>query len=196
VNLNIDASYFEKFVVTEPCIVGVNVKNVNKVLSCISSPCSLYQSENGDKLCFGSDNSCFELSTIEIDSEEMNIPDIDFDVEMTTSSTAFFKTIKDLGYFGDTIRFTSKLDRIVMSSSGEIGTASFDVYGSETDLTIRGTLLAEFTVRYLTTFGKSGLSKNVVVKIANDMPMLIDFKFGDNAGVLRFFLAPKVIEED
>ncbi|KAG8894818.1 proliferating cell nuclear antigen [Tulasnella sp. 417] len=51
-----------------------------------------------------------------------------------------------------------------------------------------------FSLKYLVNFAKSGsLSKNVNLKMSNEVPLLVQFVFG--GGLISYYLAPKIGDE-
>ena len=54
-----------------------------------------------------------------------------------------------------------------------------------------------FAARYLNLFSKAaGLSGQVVLNMAGDVPLMVEFKLNNNSGELKYYLAPKITEEE
>lgn len=57
-------------------------------------------------------------------------------------------------------------------------------------------LSQKYAVTYLLAFAKaSSLAENVTLSISENTPLLVEYEIED-FGFLRFYLAPKVVEED
>jgi proliferating cell nuclear antigen len=55
---------------------------------------------------------------------------------------------------------------------------------------------AILSVKYLNQISKAaGLSEMVTIQMADDMPVLVEYKLGE-LGYLRFYIAPKVDEDE
>jgi len=53
-----------------------------------------------------------------------------------------------------------------------------------------------YAMRFLILFSKGqSLSKTVTLSICNDVPLVAEYKIGD-AGYIRYFLAPKIDDEN
>lgn len=56
--------------------------------------------------------------------------------------------------------------------------------------------LVFFPTRYLNSFAKaSGLSEKVQLSMSPDVPLVVEFKVTD-IGYIRYYLAPKIEDED
>jgi proliferating cell nuclear antigen len=66
----------------------------------------------------------------------------------------------------------------------------------QTTITLFDKVNVNFAIKYLTQFSKATpLSKTVVLSVCNDAPLLVEYKMGD-VGHLRYYLAPKIEEEE
>ena len=53
-----------------------------------------------------------------------------------------------------------------------------------------------FALRYLNFFCKATpLSPQVTLSMSADVPLVVEYKIGDNAGYVRYYLAPKIEDE-
>lgn len=54
-----------------------------------------------------------------------------------------------------------------------------------------------FAARYLNLFSKaSGLSAQVTLNMSNETPLMVEYKLIGNMGELKYYLAPKITEEE
>lgn len=93
---------------------------------------------------------------------------------------------------------------VQFSSNGEIGTGSVmlkqsvsaDDSGVATQIELEKSVTLTFALKYLTQFTKATpLSDTVKFCMQEDLPMLVEYNFGD-AGYVRYYLAPKIGDED
>jgi len=191
VSVKFDKSYFEEYTVGSTTVVGVKVSNLARVLKCLEG--SMLFECSDDELMIMTDKDKYNLKTIDVDSEDMNIPDLDIEVEITADSAVLQKYIKNIASFGDTVKFMTVGDEVVMRASGDIGTVELRV---DQPVTIRGQLSASFASRYLVTFLKAAnISKKIRVNLHSELPVMFEYEFFEGS-YIRFFLAPKITDED
>jgi len=54
-----------------------------------------------------------------------------------------------------------------------------------------------FSLRYLNNFTKAtGLSTKVILRMGTEVPLEVEYKIGDNFGALRYYLAPKIDDDE
>lgn len=67
--------------------------------------------------------SAFNLRLLDIDSEQLGIPDSQFDATVKMPSSEFQRICRDLSAIGDTVTVSVTKDGVKFSASGDIGTA-------------------------------------------------------------------------
>lgn len=185
------AEYFSEYAVITPARVGLKVSNLVRVLKCVGDESVMFETIN-DEFVIMTSSDRFVLKTLDLDSEDMDIPDMDVDVEIIADSSVIQKHIKNIGMFGDVIEFRTTRDELSMKTEGDIGTAEMKI---DQRVQIRGKLSASFATRYLVTFMKAAnVSKEVIVKLSNDFPVVFEYNFAPNS-FIKFFLAPKIKDE-
>jgi proliferating cell nuclear antigen PCNA len=207
--LNIPSTWFDKYESTNMTI-GVNSIILFKILSTrdkcqnIEMKCN----RDADKLLirFYSDNKSifdktFEMPLIDIDVEYMTIPVIDYQAEFSLPSTNFSNLINQLKMFGDSMEIECSEDKIVLySDSQDYGKMSAEISIDElTSFVIDEgeQLKMSFSLshlHYISQFHK--LSKEVELKFKHNYPIQIVYNLGDVDTTLRFFLAPKISDDD
>jgi proliferating cell nuclear antigen len=191
VSVKFDKSYFEEYTAGSTTVVGVKVSNLVRVLKCLEG--SVLFECSDDELMIMTENDKYNLKTIDIDSEEMDVPDMDVEVEIVADSSVLQKYIKNIASFGDTVKFMTVGDEIIMRTSGDIGTVELRV---DQPVTIHGKMSASFASRYLVTFMKAAnISKKICVKLHSELPVMFRYEFAENS-FIKFFLAPKITDED
>jgi proliferating cell nuclear antigen len=138
----------------------------------------------------------FEIPLIDIDSEYMSIPEIEYQAEFSLSSVYFADMMSQLKIFGDTMEIECSEDSIVLySKSQDNGKMSVDIkIDNLTSFEIEeaASLKLSYSLNYLhhiCAFHR--LSKYVEVKLCNEYPLQISYKLGKDA-VLALYLAPKM----
>jgi len=186
------SEYFQEYTIKATTAIGIKVSNLVKVLKCIEGENILFECSD-DEFFVMSSNDKYALKTIDLDSEEMDIPDLEVDVEITADSSVLQKYIKNIASFGDVIEFKTVDNELTMRTSGDIGTAEMRV---DQPIKITGKLSASFASRYLVTFTRAAnISKKTIVKISNEYPIIFEYEFANNS-FIKFYLAPKITDED
>lgn len=187
------AECFAEYAVMTPTRVGIKISNLVRVLKCVGDESIMFETIDDDFVVMTSSDR-FILKTLDLDSEDMDIPDMDVDVEIIADSSEIQKHIKNIGMFGDVVEFaTTGGDELVMKTAGDIGTVEMKI---DQRVQIRGKLSASFATRYLVTFMKAAnVSKEVIVKLSNDFPVVFEYNFASNS-FIKFFLAPKIKDEE
>ncbi|AGE56037.1 putative DNA polymerase sliding clamp 2 [Acanthocystis turfacea Chlorella virus MO0605SPH] len=186
---------FDVYSLGKETVIGVKVSNLVKVLSCVDGPTSFVydEEETPDFFNISTTHGNFKMGLIDLDSEEMLIPDMDFEVEIDADSSVFQKHVKNLSMFGGALRIQAD-DEVWMSSSGDIGTGSIRLEGSR--VKVSGPLDSTFSLKYINTFCKAAnVSKTVALRLSPEQPLLLKYEFAEDS-YISFFLAPRYEEDD
>lgn len=93
---------------------------------------------------------------------------------------------------------------VKFSSDGEIGkgaitlkaNSSVDKDDDATIIELQQSVSMTFAIKYLVNFTKATpLSNRVSLNLSADVPLLVDYKL-ENLGYVRYYLAPKIGDED
>jgi proliferating cell nuclear antigen len=192
VSVKFAKEYFQEYTISSTTVVGIKVSNLVRVLKCMDGSSVLFECSD-DEFFVMTENDKYNLKTMDIDSEEMDVPDMDVEVEIIADSTVLQKYIKNISSFGDTVEFKTVGDEIIMKTSGDIGTVELRV---DQPVTIHGKMSASFASRYLVTFLRAAsISKKIRVNLHSELPVMFSYEFAENS-FIKFFLAPKITDED
>ena len=213
ISLDLSSAGFETYSLARPFSMGVKMASLSKILKCANNDDSLTlrADEDGDILSLafeapaGGRMSEFSLRLIEIDSESLSLPDMEFGAAVKMPSAEFLRIIKDLSSIGDTVEINIPNGEFVrFLTNGDIGMASISCArrwnpvdpDESVEITCSVPTKLTFALRYLNSFAKGApLTAGVRVKLRDEMPMVVEYEvYG--VGVLRFYLAPKVDFED
>jgi len=152
----------------------------------------------------------FEIPLIDIDSDTMDIPEINHQAEITISSYHFASIINQLKMFGDTMDIQCSEERILLGSySSENGKMFVEIKIDDLSCFIidEGKELAlSFSLTYLHNICLyNKIAKEVELKFSTDFPMQLtyyldsppttDEERSPNSAKLTFYLAPKITED-
>ncbi|ETO04484.1 hypothetical protein RFI_32911 [Reticulomyxa filosa] len=194
--------------------LGINFANLGKILKCMGSKdrLSIRAQEEGDSALFVFESedsnrmSNFELKLMQIDQEQLGVPETQYKAVIRMPSSELQRICKDLSAIGDTVSISATKEGIKFSVGGDIGSGdmtlrqsdSGEVDGDDSEkimIELEEPVQQNFALRYLNNFTKaSSLSSMVTLSLGTDMPLVIEYKM-DNLGYIRYYLAPKIDDE-
>ena len=145
-----------------------------------------------------------DLNLMDIEAEQLTIPDAQYSCSVRMPSREFQRIIRDLQVFGDTCTIKISKEGIKFGVTGAIGTGNILLRANAAPEKEEDRVIIDmeepaelnFALRYLNFFTKaSPLSGVVTLSMNADMPIVVEYGIGDN-GHVRFFLAPKLDEDD
>jgi len=193
--------------------LGMNCGTMSKILKCAGNDESitLRSEDNADSVTFIYERpnhervSKFEMKVMDIDSEHLGIPTQEYDAVIELPSAEFSRICRDLSQFGDTVTIACTKDGIRFSCEGETGKGSITLRQNnssevkeeeEVTITLNEAVTQTYAMRFLILFSKGqSLAKKVTLSICHDVPLVAEYKIGD-AGHIRYFLAPKIDDEN
>lgn len=214
VELSLKPEWFNEFSIDEDDmkVFGINSKTFYKILNTKTDEQQMELTYNGDSdninVKFTSNGKKefqkhFKFNLIELDSEIMNIPDEESDVEFIIEHAKYSSIIDELAMFNDTLSFKINEDEIIMNASGmegemmaNINTDDVEEFSSveadENSYIINQSFAIKF-LKYMCQFNK--VSKWLTVKVSQNRPISYIYKM-DNESYLRMYLAPKMDDID
>lgn len=192
--------------------LGLNMANMGKLLKCAQGDdvITLRAEDEGDALTMTFESmkedriSEFELKLMDIDAEQLGIPEQEYTCTVQMPSAEFQRIVRDLGVIGDTCTISCSKEGVKFSVAGDLGKG---------DITVRQNAAVEdenervvcemqepceltFALRYLNFFTKATpLSPTVAISMSPDVPIVIEYQI-DTYGFVRFYLAPKINDEE
>jgi proliferating cell nuclear antigen PCNA len=210
VELSIPNDWFDSYSVSSGMTIGVNSVIFHRILSTRdkSQNIQIESDDNPDTLLvrFKSSDSAvfdktFEIPLIDIDSETMSIPTIEYQAEFSLPSVNFNNLMNQLKMFGENMDVDCSEDRIVLhSSSQDCGKMSVEIKIDDLNsfsIDEGEQLEMSFSLLYLYNISQfHKIAKEVELKFKRDYPVQLVYNLGAENATLRFFLAPKIKDED
>lgn len=140
---------------------------------------------------------------MEIDNEQLGIPDTPYKCTIKMPSREFERIVRDLQVLGETCTIACSKEGVRFSVSGNIGTGNILTRANATAEKDKDQVIIDmetpvelnFALRYLNFFTKAtSLSDHVIIQMSPEVPVVVEYPIGD-AGSIRFYLAPKIEEE-
>jgi len=212
VSLNLRSEGFDKYRCDRNLIMGMNLTSMSKILKCAANDdiITMKAQDNADTVTFMFESpnqekvSDYEMKLMNLDQEHLGIPETDYCCVIKMPSGEFARVCRDLSQFGESIVIACTKEGVKFSAAGDIGTAniklaqtsSVDKEEEAVVVDMQEPVTLTFACRYLNMFTKaSPLSPQVSLSMSPDVPLVVEYAIGD-IGHIRYFLAPKIEDED
>jgi len=216
VQLHMKESGFKSYRCDNSMAMGLNMEHLNKIFGAFSSGSVEISSEDdSDSVKFvfedekGSRKQSYELRLMDLDVEQLGIPDQEYGASFTMPSGEFTKIIKDMLVIGETVNINVTKGQVIFKTDGEIGKAEVHLQRGESidddaedeedgklHLEVDDPIDLSFATQYLKKFTAAGsLAKTVTVSLSKDVPMVICYEI-EEVGHLKYFLAPKIDDDE
>ncbi|KAI9223911.1 proliferating cell nuclear antigen [Blastocladiella britannica] len=209
--------------------LGVHFSTLAKVLKCANNDDALTIKAGHDadvlNLTFEAHKteriSEFDIKLMDVDAEQLSIPETDYAAVVKMSSAEFARICNDMSVMGETVTIAVTKEAVKFSARGEQGAGSVAVratrggaamdvdasagssskaasaaIASETTITLEEAVELSFALKYLKMFAKAAtLSPAVTLSMSADVPLMVEFAMDEDLGYIRFYLAPKLDDE-
>jgi proliferating cell nuclear antigen len=191
------SSGFSEIEVEKEEILGVSLESLKAVLRRIKPGSVLTMKRVENELLLQIQDRIkkeFHLALIEIESEEKEIPILDFTSVIEMSSLDFIEAIEDCSVVADSCNFLSTSNNFVIKAKGSLN--SFKSEFSSDELNIQSQDAgSKYSLEYLNKMIKAGkITDKVKINFGNDYPLKLEFNTPFIQ--LSFILAPRVESED
>lgn len=177
-------------------VLGINLDSLKRILKRggINSSLVLEKKENmlniqiHDRI-----RRNFNLSLIDIDSEDKEMPNLEFSSKVEINSIDLIDSVEDCTVVADACSFIVKDGKFVIEARG-LNSAMSEFSGDEAMITAEN-CKSRYSLEYLQKFMKGAkLCDKTILNFANDHPLKVELKT-ENMDLI-FILAPRVETED
>eukprot|EP01094_Clydonella_sp_ATCC50884_P020153 TRINITY_DN4125_c0_g1_i1.p1 TRINITY_DN4125_c0_g1~~TRINITY_DN4125_c0_g1_i1.p1 ORF type:complete len:274 (+),score=123.80 TRINITY_DN4125_c0_g1_i1:50-823(+) len=204
------ADGFEHYRCDRTIPLGINLSAMAKILKCAGNDDSvtIKADDKGDNVTFIFESpkadkfSDFDLKLMDIDSETLTIPETDYQGIVNMPANEFQRICRDLTMIGDVVVISCSKEGVRFSVSGDIGTGNIvcrqqdEVDGDSVSIILHEPVSLSFALRYLNYFTKAtALSGTVTLSMAPEIPLVVEYPIED-LGYVRYYLAPKIEEDE
>jgi len=192
--------------------LGFNSANIAKILKCAGNDdiVTLKAEDSGETLTlvFESPNqdriADFELELMEIENEQMGIPDMEYKCTVKMPSGEYQRIIRDMQVMGDTCTISCTKEGVRFSVRGDMGAGNILVRANaatekeeeQVVIDMEEPVELTFALRYLNFFTKATpLSPTVILSFSPDVPVVVEYPI-EELGYVKYFLAPKIDENE
>lgn len=212
VNLLLLSDGFDAFRCDRNVALGLNLESLGKLMKCANNDDAVTikaDGENSDNLTlvFESPNrekvSDYEMKLIDIDQEHLGIPDTEYTCVVKMPSAEFQRICRDLSQIGDSVVISCSKEGIKFTASGDLGVGNITLAqhssaekGEEVTIEMKDAIVLNFSLRYLNFFTKAtSLSPYIRLSMAPGVPLVVEYPI-ENLGHIRYYLAPKLDEDE
>jgi len=201
----LSSDWFDLYVLNKNETTTIPTVGIYNVLHCFNDDQSIQLEYNKEilNIDFIGENimgKSFTLTTLESDSDMLEIPDVEYSVDIEIKSNEINTIIQELTIFSDEIQFICKDDTLNLVSSGELGTMNVEIkdehivsYASEENLK----LIRKFSTKYFKqacSFYK--ISENINLHLEANSPIKIAYYIDNEDNYFKFYIAPKIDEDE
>ncbi|KAJ5219305.1 uncharacterized protein N7498_001404 [Penicillium cinerascens] len=157
----------------------------------------MFESAETDRL------SEYDLKLMDIDQEHLAIPETEYAATVEMPAMEFQRICRDLNALSESVVIEASKEGVKFSCSGDIGNGSVtirqhtnvDKPDQNVSISLSEPVALTFSLKYLVNFCKaSNLSSSVKLHLSQEVPLLVEYGLG--SGHLRFYLAPKIGDEE
>lgn len=206
------AELFVDYHCTEPHVIGVALKNLLMLLKLADKKTKVGFSQkkpDDDTLTVtlksenGATDLLFDLKLMDIDSEELQIPDDMSGWRVHLSYTDIAGMVKNMSEFGDVISLCLNIevpDVILYQIKGDTGTVTGKLQTKSRQwvgsAVPDNSVTMKLSMRYMKNYMSCrGVSDNVELLMGNDIPICISYKLGAQS-VVSFYVSPKIHDDE
>merc|ERR1712116_109813 len=199
VSVNLRADGFDKFRCDRTLSMGMNLTSMSKILKCAANDdiitvkaqdqadtvTFMFESPNQEKV------SDYEMKLMNLDQEHLGIPETDYSAVIKMPSGEFQRVVRDLSQFGESVVISCTKEGVKFSQ-----TANVDKEEEAVIIEMQEPVTLTFACRYLNMFTKAScLASQVSLSMSPDVPLVVEYNIGE-IGHVRYYLAPKIEDED
>jgi len=212
VSMMLKAESFSPFRCDRNIALGINLTSLTKVLRCAQNEDILtlkaedapdvvnlvFESSESDRI------SEYDIKLMDIDQEHLGIPDTEYAATISMPAAEFQRICRDLMALSESVSIEATKEGVKFACNGDIGTGSVTLRSHSNvekpdlnvDISLSEPVALTFSLKYLVNFCKaSGLSGTVKLCLSNEVPLLVEYALAGSS-YLRFYLAPKIGDEE
>ncbi len=180
---------------TDEEILGVNLDSLKKILKRCNPGSSLTMKKEENLLHIQIQDKIkrnFHLGLIEVETEEKEMPGLEFSSMVELNSKDFIDSVEDCSIVADACSFIIKDGKFILEAKG-LNSARSE-FSDEADIKAEN-CKSKYSLEYLQKFIKaSKVFDKTTLRFANDHPLKMELK--DPFLSLSFLLAPRVETDD
>uniref|UniRef100_A0AC34FU18 Proliferating cell nuclear antigen n=1 Tax=Panagrolaimus sp. ES5 TaxID=591445 RepID=A0AC34FU18_9BILA len=205
ISLRFSKKFFTLFNCDGDVFFGISLESVLKALKFANDDDSccmeFHESEQSIVIFTIRDSEQTKTKKIKIKvspmQEHIGIPYQKYAATIEMASAEFAKTCQELSeYSSDFISISSNKNGITFSAEDASSVSCSITYKNESDAAENEDFTTSFSIQYLLLFSKATeISDRVRLSLAINVPLLVEYEINEDAGYLRYYLAPLMPED-
>jgi proliferating cell nuclear antigen len=195
VGFKLPKSFFSMFEVTDE-VLGINLDDFKRILKRCGTKSSLILERQENMLNIRIEDRIlrnFSLGLINIESEDKEMPNLEFSSRIELDSQDFIDSVEDCSVVAEACSFIVKENIFIIEAKG-LNSARAEFSGDEAQINAED-CKSRYSLEYLAKFIKGcKLSEKTILNFAANHPLKMELR--DNGMELSFILAPRVETED
>lgn len=204
IHVFLPADNFEEYSCDSEIIAGLNLANTHKLLKSVTNNDSIRMVLDGHDVLeiyiqneVKHTNTVFKLKLLEINEDDLIVPDVEMNLVTTIPSIDFQRITRDMGNIASEISIYRYDNTIELSCEGDYADQKTTI---ECPITIPSERMGNlFSLKYINMFTKAtNLCSSVqIFQDSDNCDMPIVFRYAiANLGEVKFYLAPLVPKND
>lgn len=208
IHMKLLSENFDYFYCGKKIVIGINMTNMFKLIKTMGNNDILtlfLENSNTNQLGIQINNkekslqTIYKLNLLDINDEDIVIPDATFETALSLPSSDFQKIVRDMMNIGDLIEIKSVGSELILNCQGDFACQETSLSETNNGLQFSQTSPAEtpiqgiFSLKYLLLFTKcTNMCNQIHIHIKNDYPLVIVYSVA-NLGEIKLCLAPNVV---
>jgi len=178
----------------EPTLVGINIQELENMLSRSfgEDKLLLELKEQGMNVSLlGKLERKFYLPFIDLSEQDINLPEIRYDVDFQLNAGLLKEILKDISLVSSTLIFKIQDNKLVIEATGEKG----NIKTSLPDIKVKAkkNFAVKFSLSFLRNITKSmDNEKDLTIKLAEDVPIYLEYTLSKDC-TIKFYLSSMLI---
>lgn len=201
--LILQAEWFQKWEIDNTQSYGISLPILNKILRICSDKQTIIIHSDDDaelQIDFISDekgtlNKYLKMSLMDIDMDQLQIPDMEYDIDIEMDSKKFKGLIDELSSFNETLNIDCDGEHVVFESSSGEGSMKVIINTDDVEslaMVENSILNASYGIKFISQMCQFyKLASTCLIHVTEGIPIQIKYVI-DGDSIMRFYLAPKI----
>jgi len=194
------SSAFVEYDIDKEMSVAINLGNMKQVLRRAKPTDTLHLELDNEKNKLiiklkGKSTRTFSLPILELEEKDQKIPQLQFPVTITTTSSSLSEAIEDVDIVAESVSFITEKNIFTIEGEGDLSKAKIEMKSDDETKIVcdnEDKIKAKYSIEYLKKMiSASKVSDNVKIQFNKDYPLKMEFLDVDKV-LLSFILAPRV----
>ena len=197
IGLNLNNTLFDEYTCNTPEKINIDTIELMKILKRAKSNDKLLLNTDEGNLVItleGDATRTFNIRLIDLEYETPEPPEINPPVTFTMPIQVLSDFINDMELFDEKVIFQVDQDYFKCLGEGNMGSSEVKyLHGEKVNESVKST----YSIPKIKEMLKAKkLSKDITIKLGEDLPLVLNMVFGIDEGNLTFLLAPRLETED